>query len=269
MKTIKNNGKLKLLIIDTAGMAGSAMAKYMRQHGHDVTPYDDDLFDRGKIGERLDCGRFDAVINCAAIVNRHADEEPDRAVYINAYLPHYLAALTKGTRTVVVHRSTDCVFSGEKGSYTVNDRPDGQSIYARTEALGEIINEKDLTIRTSLIGVHRRDGEGLLDWFLRQRGEVKGYANAVWTGISTLEFARQTENLIERKAHGLIHLVPDRSISKYELLCLFEKYFPAGRKIVRWENDRVDKSLIPFTGGYSLNMPGYEEMIEEISREKN
>lgn len=258
---------MKLLILSAEGMVGSAVTAYMTERGHSVTPYDADLHDEKKIAEYLSEGNYDAVINCAAIVNRHADDNPDEAVYVNAYLPHRLAALTKDTRTIVVHRSTDCVFSGKKGSYTVDDRPDGESFYARTKAIGEIVNGKDLTIRTSLIGRCRENGEALLDWFLRQRGEVRGYANAIWTGLTTREYARQVESLLRQGAHGLIHLVPDTAISKYDLLCLFEKYFPAGRTIVKWDNERVDKSLVPCAGAFHVEIPGYEEMIREICNE--
>ena len=37
---------------------------------------------------------------------------------MNAYFPHFLAKITEGTKTQVIHMSTDCVFSGKIGGYT-------------------------------------------------------------------------------------------------------------------------------------------------------
>ena len=259
---------MKLLILGSDGMVGHVVTIYMKEQGHDVDEYgekDPILEDYSALSSQIVEGKYDAIINCTAIINQDAEADKVGVVKINSLLPHVLEAVTAGTKTVVVHRSTDCIYSGAKGNYTLEDWPDATSFYARTKALGEINNEKDITIRTSLIGPEEDEsGSGLFNWFYNQKGEVNGFANAIWTGLTTIEFAREIEWLLVNKKHGVFQLVPDSAIGKYDLLLLFEKYYPDNRKINRIDNKRVDKSLIPVCGG--LNVPDYETQIAEMRK---
>ena len=59
----------------------------------------------------------DVVVNCVGVLNQAAENNKAEAVYINSYLPHYLVSILKGTEKKLVHLSTDCVFSGQRGVY--------------------------------------------------------------------------------------------------------------------------------------------------------
>jgi len=259
---------VKLLILGSDGMVGHVVMLYMKEQGHDVTGIGerDPIFEEYSTLEKtIQVGKYDAVINCTAIINQDAEADKVGAVQVNSLLPHYLEAVTAESNTVVVHRSTDCIYSGERGNYTLEDWPDAVSFYARSKALGELNNEKDITIRTSLIGPEESaNGSGLFNWFYNQRGEVNGFANAIWTGLTTIEFAREIEWLLLNHKHGVFQLVPDYAIGKYDLLILFEKFYPGGRQINRIENKRVDKSLAPVCGG--LIVPDYETQIAEMRK---
>lgn len=258
---------MKVLILDYQGMVGHVIYYYFKEHGHDVDGFDGDIHDVCEIIQRLQYGDYDAIINTYAIINQFAEEDKAEAVYVNAYLPHLLEKLTSGTKTILVHRSTDCVFSGSKGSYGLEDKPDGESFYARTKAIGEVINDKDICIRTSLVGPEQKiEGISLLNWFLRQDGDVNGFANAIWTGLTTDEFARVIEHLLIHKAHGLFHTVPKYGISKYQLLEYFNKYFVGNRNIVRIDNDLVDKSLKQEVGDFQLELNDYETQIRNMAQ---
>lgn len=259
---------MKLLILGSDGMVGHVVTLYMKEQGHNVDECgerDPVLENDSALSSLITEGKYDAVINCTAIINQDAEADKVGAVRTNSLLPHFLEAVTTGTQTVVVHRSTDCIFSGAKGNYTLEDWPDAASFYARSKALGELNNEKDITIRTSLIGPEEDDnGSGLFNWFYKQSGEVNGFANAFWTGLTTIEFAKEIEWLLVNKKHGVFQLVPDYAIGKYDLLLLFEKYYPGNRKIHRKDNKRVDKSLVPVCGG--LDVPDYETQIAEMRK---
>lgn len=268
---------MNILVIDSNGVVGHVVALYLHEQGHDVTGYSEtaskwfeciqgDLFDINMLQTVVTNGGYDAIINCSAIINQYAEEDKAKAVFINSYIPHFLEYITANTSTVVVHRSTDCIFSGKRGNYAVGDIPDAESFYAKSKVLGEIINDKDITIRTSLIGPETEESGGsLLNWYLKQRGEVRGFANAIWTGVTTIEFAKEIEQLLLQKAHGLFQCVPKNAISKYDLLCLFEKYFPGERNVVRIENERVDKSLVQEVLEYKIEIPTYDSMVSEMA----
>ena len=257
---------MKIIVLGCTGVVGHAVALYFKEAGHEVFDgYDATIYDKSQLRKTIDEVRPDAIINCTAIVNQAAEVDKAGAAYLNAYLPHLLETLTAGTNTVVVHRSTDCIFSGAKGQYVLEDWPDAKSFYARTKAVGELNNNKDITIRVSLIGPAQDEHDGsLLNWYLNQKGEVNGFVNAIWTGLTTLEYAKAIENLLNQKAHGVFQAAPKCAISKYELICIFEKYFPGGRTIVRVENNRVDKSLVPYWDNYDINIKDYEEQIVEM-----
>ena len=44
----------------------------------------------------------------------------------------------------LIHISSDCVFSGNKGNYLDSDSPDPIDLYGKTKALSEIISNKHL-----------------------------------------------------------------------------------------------------------------------------
>lgn len=257
---------MKIYILGCTGVVGHAVAAYFKEAGHELQSGREEVaYDAVRLKAVITGFQPDAIINCTAIVNQAAEEDKARAAYLNAYLPHLLESLTAGTKTVVVHRSTDCIFSGVKGQYTLADWPDAKSFYARTKAVGELNNDKDITIRVSLIGPAQDEAdESLLNWFLNQKGEVKGFANAIWTGLTTLEYAKTIESLLIQKAHGVFQAAPAEAISKYELIKIFEKYFPGGRVIIKVDNNRVDKSLVPYWGEYDIQIKGYEEQISEM-----
>jgi len=267
---------MNLFVIGCNGKVGHVVALYMQEKGHNVLGYDEDesallqcivggFNDTDKIARIICEGDFDAVINCTAVINKFAEEDKAKATFINSYFPHFLESLTAETSTIIVHRSTDCIFSGYRGSYRLNDIPDERSFYARTKAIGELVNDKDITIRTSLIGPEQDEtGIGLLNWFLKQHGEIEGYENAIWTGLTTIEFAREIEYLVKHKAHGLFQCVPSTVISKYELLKLFDECFPGKRTLVKVNNQKIDKSLIQEIGNHGMIIPSYKEMMYEM-----
>src|SRR5690606_27782525 len=107
----------------------------------------------------------------------------------------------------LIHISTDCVFSGKKGDYIETDQKDGSSVYAQSKSLGEITGDNILTIRTSIIGPElKNNGIGLFHWFMSQQGQIQGYSNVFWNGVTTLELAKVIHRLINKQMDGLIHI---------------------------------------------------------------
>ena len=208
----------------------------------------------------------DVIINCVGILNRTAEENPHRAVLINSYLPHFLEFITKNSKTKVIHISTDCVFSGKDGNYTEYSFKDGIGYYAQTKALGEVVNSKDLTFRTSIIGPEiNSNGIGLFHWFNQQYGEIKGYTNAYWTGITTIELLSALKSAIkDDNIVGLYHLVNDKKISKYDLLEMMNTEFKKQLILIPDDKYKIDKSLVDTRKDFSYQIKYYDEMIKEM-----
>ncbi|MBU1077540.1 MAG: NAD-dependent epimerase/dehydratase family protein [Spirochaetes bacterium] len=208
----------------------------------------------------------DIIVNFIGILIKASEQRPDRAIFINSYFPHFLEQFGAEHNIKIIHLSTDCVFSGKIGDYSEMDKKDGEGFYAQSKALGEIINDKDLTFRTSIVGPElKSDGEGLFHWFMNQRGKIRGHSQVYWTGITTLELAKAVDAAIEQDLAGLYHLIPDKKISKYELLLLFKKIWEKNNVYIeKFEELGLDKSLINNRADFNYKVKGYQEMQEEL-----
>ena len=205
------------------------------------------------------------IINCIGILIKGSNENPKNSILINAYLPHFLASLGDKIGAKVIHISTDCVFSGKKGGYRESDFRDADDVYGRGKALGEILSDKHLTLRTSIIGPElKQNGEGLFHWFMNQFSEVNGFTQAFWGGVTTIELAKIIEFAIINNLTGLYHVTNSDAISKFDLLNLFNSEFQKGTKINSVEGKKVDKSLkTDFPQALPL-IPNYEKMVREM-----
>lgn len=204
----------------------------------------------------------DVIVNCIGLLNKTAEDNPDQAILINSYLPHFLESETKGTNTKIIHISTDCVFSGEEGNYNEKSFKNGKGFYAQSKALGELENRKDLTLRTSIIGPElNTNGIGLFHWFSKQEGTVNGYTNAFWTGVTTIELLNAIKIAIDENLSGLYHLVNEEKISKYDLVNIFNTVFNKNLKVQSCDVYTVDKSLINTRKDFTFKVKSYEEMI--------
>ena len=269
---------MKFLILGCNGMAGSTISLYLKEQGHDVFGFDrakskyidstsGDARNLDFLNELVTGGKYDSVINCIGILNQFAEQNKSLATFLNSYLPHYLADITSSTDTQIIHMSTDCVFSGARGGYTEDDFRDGETFYDRSKALGELEDGKNITLRNSIVGPDiNEEGIGLLNWFMKQSGKINGFTKAMWTGQTTLQLAKTMEVAAKEKAHGLYNTVPSSSISKYDLLQLFNKYLRNNEvEISPVEGLIADKSLKRTRFEFSYLIPDYETMIAELS----
>lgn len=269
---------MKFLVFGCNGMAGHLISVYLQEQGHEVVGFArtesslvktiiGDALDAHAVKSAIETDSFNAIVNCIGVLNQFAEDNKAQAVYLNSFFPHYLAELTKNTSTQVIHISTDCVFSGKRGQYTEDDLRDGTTFYDRSKALGELEDDKNVTLRQSIIGPDiKASGIGLLNWFMQQEGPVNGFTGALWTGLTTLQLAKVIEEAAQVKAYGLHNTVPDHYISKYDLLGLFNKYMRKGSvSIVPVDKMVANKSLKRTKFDFAKQIPDYEQMIAELA----
>ncbi|MCD1162387.1 dTDP-4-dehydrorhamnose reductase family protein [Peribacillus frigoritolerans] len=268
---------MKVLILGGKGMAGHVITAYFQKNPQYKVFYTSrdpeckdsiylDITIPTKLEEIIESIMPDIIINCIGILNDHASNNPKLAFQVNSLLPHELVKLTERNNGKLIHISTDCVFSGTKGNYTEDDIPDGTSFYAQSKQLGEIISDKHLTIRTSIIGPElKADGIGLFQWFMKQKGEIKGYEKVLWNGVTTLELAKAIEVLIENNVTGLYHLGSGNKVSKYNLLKLIKRTFnKADVEILPDSHIVQDRTIKNTRNDFYYQIPTYEHMLKEL-----
>jgi len=216
--------------------------------------------------------RPEFIVNCVGVIKPRAEaREAIPSITINALLPHRLASWCERWKARLIHFSTDCVFSGERGNYSEQDRSDARDLYGKTKFLGEVSRGNTLTLRTSIIGRELERFESLLEWLLSQsRGPVKGYTRAWYSGVTTNYLADLVARIIEQRPElwGL-YQVTSPTISKFELLCRLRDAYQKDVEIVADESFFCDRSMQgdQFVAATGYQCPLWPELLAELIRD--
>ena len=211
-----------------------------------------------KIRADVDADNFDTIIRAFASIQPHIvinciglikqlpiASDPLSAITINSLLPHRISMICRSAGARMIHISTDCVFDGKKGNYTETDPSNADDLYGRSKFLGEVAYPPHcLTLRTSIIGHELKGKLGLIEWFLAQKGRVRGFTHAIYSGFPTVELAHIiTEYILPNKdLNGVYHVSSD-PISKYDLLKLVARKYDKKIEIEPYNGFRQDRSL--------------------------
>lgn len=292
MNNSSSSGQMKLIVLGASGMLGSKLFQLLRKEKPFITYgtirgsrkalrpmfYDDeniiegvDVLSEEKLKRLFDIVKPDIVINCVGFIKQLLTPLTTlECIELNAAFPHRLAKLTAQFDAKLIHFSTDCVFSGKKGNYKEVDIADARDVYGITKYLGELHDDNTLTLRTSIIGHEISSSNSLVDWFLSQRGEIKGYRNAIFSGLPTTEVARVLIEYIIPKndLNGLYHLSVD-PINKFDLLQLVAKQYAKEININPSDEVSVDRSLnsSKFKLATNYSHDRWPELIEQMHAE--
>lgn len=257
----------RVLIIGATGMLGHKMALKMLQKKYHVsvtirnaapeffkTKYFEglhiidavDAYNPDSVKNAISLSKPDFVLNCVGIVKQLAESKSAiPSITINALFPHQLAKMCHEAGARLIHFSTDCVFSGDKGPYKQTDPSDVNDLYGLSKFMGEVSGEGALTIRSSIIGREFAKPTGLLEWFLSQKGGVvSGYKNALYSGLTTNAMADLVYFIIQNHPtlEGL-YQVSSEAISKFDLLHIINDIYKTGITINTDEVFHCDRRL--------------------------
>jgi len=213
------------------------------------------------------------VANCIGIVKQSkAAKDAAGMVEVNSLLPQRLAGICETHGVRLIHISTDCVFSGRRGSYNELELPDPADLYGRSKLAGEPEAPGVLTLRTSMIGWEHTTRNGLLEWFASQDGAaVTGFRKAVFSGPTVPEVARLIATIADAhpKLAGTYH-VGAAPISKYELLVKIRDALEFPIEIEPADEPRIDRSLDSsrLRDAIGWTAPNWDEMVAELARER-
>ena len=204
-----------------------------------------DVLDTKALRSSIDLTKPDVVVNAIGVVKQQYGADPGEMLSLNADLPHTLASMSKDLGFRLITISTDCVFSGSKGSYREIDRPDAIDIYGKSKLKGEVTDPNCLTLRTSMIGRELDTCHSLVEWMLAHRNkEVRGYVNAIFSGFPTICLAQTIAAVItDHPALTGVYHVSSEAISKYDLLKLINEEYDANIRIIPDNSVRIDRSL--------------------------
>ena len=149
--------------------------------------------------------------------------------------------------------------------YKESDKKTETNYYGLTKNLGEIDNNRNLTIRTSIIGPELKSNPtGLFNWVISQNGNtIHGYSSAMWSGLTTIELAKFIIWSLDKDITGIVHATNSLGISKYDLVKLINKTFDLNIDLLKNKDYEIDKTLLN-TKIDNYNFPSYIKMIEKM-----
>ncbi|RKY11994.1 MAG: NAD-dependent dehydratase [Planctomycetota bacterium] len=297
--------KTKVLVLGASGMLGSMVTDFLSRDedlsvmatvrtpelrdmvSGRVGDVDWELFEiKDEIQTTEQLRRFknpDWIVNAIGIIKPYARDgkprEVERAIVGNACFPYWLAEAFE--KSCILQIATDCVYSGAKGNYVESDKHDALDVYGKTKSLGEVVLANINHLRCSIIGPEPKSYVSLLEWFRRQpkNAKISGFTNHLWNGVTTLHFAKICHGIIKNNVElpHLQHLIPDRDITKHDLLYCFGRCFrrsdieitatSAENEIDRTlatENEDLNAELWQ-NAGYRGRPPTVPEMVEELA----
>lgn len=248
----------RIFVVGHRGILGRDVVRWFTARGHQVviTEARFGALDDDPLLADVIAARCPVVINCAAALPGRSNH--DSQWLINALLPIRLALVLEPAH-LLVHASTDGVFTGAHPPYDRADRPDARDTYGASKAVGEWAARIDgvVVVRTSILGT----GGGLLRWLLDQVGEVEGYDNHRWSGVTTLEWARRCGDIISAPdRHSRIEHLASPPVSKFDLLVAASTAFSVPVRIRRTSAPTsVDRTLVPTIATGSIT-----EQLQEL-----
>jgi dTDP-4-dehydrorhamnose reductase len=212
---------MRIAVAGARGQLGAAIVHEFAS-GHEVISLaheDLDISDDHAIKTAMERLRPDAIINCAAYNDVDAaEDDPVRALNVNAFAVRALAASAAAASSVLVHFSSDFVFDGTASTpYTEDDRPNPRSVYAVSKLLGEwfaVDAPRSYVLRVESLFGHvpgARPATGSVAGILKKLmagEEATVFEDRTVSPTYVVDAARATRHLVEDEAPiGLYHCV--------------------------------------------------------------
>ena len=248
-----------IVIFGSKGMLGSYIYRYLTYKSYDVKCVNRenlDIYDSFtennliiKLKEIMKDNKPSHIINCIGDITKDR-ENTSKKYIINSYFPVILSKICKISGCILIHPTTDCVYSGNDSIYDENFLPDPIDDYGLSKFLGENIDA--CVIRSSIIGEEKGPQKrSLISWVMSNKNKtVNGYINHFWNGITCLEYAKIVERIIREKSDwvGIKHISStynsNNFITKHELVKIISKIYDLNVNVVKYKTvKKCDRTL--------------------------
>ena len=216
----------------------------------------------------------DLIINCAGITTRRGVKDNiQNTRLLNSDIPHKLDSWVNLNSKKLIHFSTDCVFSGNRGNYLDNDIADADDTYGKTKAAGEVNSLNTLTIRCSMIGRELYNFTELFEWLVKNKNKnIDGYSRVFYSGITTVRMGKIISKILKQNINLTgIYNISSIPISKFELLHKLSNAFSLNVDITENRNIKSNKVLISkkFTEITGINSPNWSDLIVDFKADSD
>lgn len=272
---------MKIHVLGSTGMLGRYMSTYFNHNGYETCAYDrshlDATCDKNAIEKFIEANTTssDIIINCIGVIKPCVFVTGIvQTTYINGMFPHILADMCEKNGVKMIHPTTDCVYTGRRGSYDEDSLFDIEvgDVYGLSKALGDSCS--GTVIRSSIIGDEINQSRSLVEWLKSERGKtIRGFNNHFWNGVTCLQFAKNIEFLLKNDMlwDGIKH-IHSNTVSKYELANIINNVYDLDLTIIDYTAPQaIDRTI---STKYSelltcLKIPSLEQQIQEMKQYYN
>ena len=245
--SIFSSTETDFLVLGGTGLLGSGFVNVLsKSHSvsatfHEVKPFKvgqvnwhrlsaNDLISTNKLIYLL---RPKVVINCIALTDVDKCElNPKLAADLNHFLPQTLARICSELGIYLIHISTDHYDSSLRSPRKEEDVVFGINQYGKTKMQGENsildLNQSSLILRTNFFSYSLLRNNSFLNWIVNNLENnliIKGFTDIEFSPISIAELISCTFTLQEMRMNGIVNVSSNRSVSKYDFICLVAKVF--------------------------------------------
>jgi dTDP-4-dehydrorhamnose reductase len=236
---------MKILVVGSTGMLGATAKKYF-PNVKTLDRSELDLSDcpYADLAMAVESKGCDILINCAGIIKQRTSVADSQMVAVNCLLPHKLSEVCSLFGMKMFHITTDCVFSGRDGQYDELNLHDALDLYGKSKSVGEPSN--CMVLRTSIIGEEKRNKLSLLEWVKSNKGgNINGFTNHYWNGVTCLELCEIIEFIIKNNLYEQkLRHVFSNTVSKYELVNLINEIYKLDIQIKpHYTENKCDRTL--------------------------
>ena len=245
--------KKKFLICGGSGLLGLSFAFNLRDNNdlllttntNNLKEYNfrtlkTDFKDFSKIKKNITIFNPDVIINTLGLTDIEVCEKnPDKAFFLNTYIPSELSKISKIIKSKFIHISTDQLFDGNKNVYSELDLHSPLNVYSQSKSLAEkkIIkfNSKALIIRANFFGYGPFYRNSFSDYIynsliLNKKINLSKDINFNPIYIPTL--INSILSLLDINERGIFNISSNNKISKYEFGLLKEKKFKLNSNLI-------------------------------------
>ena len=206
----------KVLVTGARGQLAGAIVSAYRDSA-EVGAYSReelDISDFDAVMARVDADRPDLIVNCASYNNvDQAEDEPARALTVNAFSLRVLARAADAAGATLVHYGTDFVFDGRSTRpYCEEDVPNPQGVYAQSKLLGEwfaLEAKRAFVLRVESLfgGAAAKSSVDRIVQAISGGREARVFVDRTVSPSYVVDVAAATRDVVERGEPGLYHCV--------------------------------------------------------------
>jgi dTDP-4-dehydrorhamnose reductase len=214
------------------------------QHSVDLkgtTSYKLDLEHLDQLALQLDQLSPDLLVHAAGLTNvNHCEECPEMAQHANAEIARNVAQVSAQQNIKLIHISTDHLFAGNRSFCGEDSAPQPINEYARSKHCAEEwvqqVCSQALIVRTNFFGWGHSQRQSFSDriiYNLRAGKSLSMFDDVFITPILLDKLALFAHELISINSSGIINLVGEERISKYEFALKLVSHFDLPTELVR------------------------------------